>query len=67
MYDPSSLTLTSFYITPASTDTDGNNFNRPFIRGYATTPFISLSPRGNIAGTPVNNTTTIRIPPTTWP
>ena len=68
MYDPSNLTLNTRYITPASVSTDGNNFNRPFIFAYpAGQTLTELSPRGSIAGTPVDNTSTIRIPPTTWP
>ncbi len=68
MYDPSNLTLNTRYITPASTSTDGNNFNRPFIFAYpATQTLTDLSPRGTIAGTPVDNESTIRIPPATWP
>ena len=68
MYDPSNLTLNTYYITPASVDTDGNNFNRPFIFSYPTLQTLTeLSPRGSIAGTPASNTATIRIPPTAWP
>ena len=67
MYDPSNLTLNTHYITPASVDTNGNNFNRPFIFAYpAGQTLIELSPRGGIAGTPPNNTSTIVLPPTAW-
>jgi len=66
-YNPSSLTLNSYYITPDDVDTAGNNFNRPFIFAYpAGQTLTELSPRGGIAGTPANNTSNIRIPPTTW-
>ena len=67
VYDPSSLTLNTYYITPDDVDTHGNNFNRAFIYSYpATQTLTELSPRGSIAGTPVSNTTNIVIPPATW-
>ena len=67
-YNPSNLTLTTNYITPASAETDGNNFNRPFIFAYPAGQILAeLSPQGQIAGTPVDNESAIRVPPATWP
>jgi len=67
-YDPSDLTLTTNYITRSNAETDDNNFNRPFIFAYPDGQTLAeLSPQGQIAGTPVDNESTIRVSPTTWP
>ena len=67
-YNPSSLTLTTNYITHSNAETDGNNFDRPFIFAYPDGQTLDeLSPEGQIAGTPASNTGTIRVSPTTWP
>ena len=67
IYNPSSLTLNTYYITHDDVSTDGNNFNRPFIFSYPSSQTLTeLSPRGGIAGTPVDKDSNIRIPPTTW-
>ena len=67
IYDPSNITLNTYYITPDDVDTAGNNFNRPFIFAYPVIQTLTeLSPRGGIAGTPVSNVYNITIPPATW-
>jgi len=67
IYDPSNLTLDSYYITPDDVDTAGNNFNRPFIFAYSASQTLTeLSPRGSIAGTPPDNLHNIIIPPAIW-